>query len=349
MKGLKYGLLFIAIGGIIFAVLSMSLVTDDGTTSELARHGPSEQALQPSHAENLKQSPLFQGSEKSVFEEDGADIVEAIRADFGASIYNGHTQVKALEKLVGYLKERYPNTWEEQLQTYLELTFPEYAEQLISLYQNMASYNLWMVSEKQNLVALSASERRTLIWEMRSAFFGDVALQIWEDSLKGERVLDTLIEISESGGSQSFKDNSGLFIVSLKQAYGEEADAVIESKRQELSDRFLSVPVVQQQLKAMPKKERYAALSDFRRSIGMDDAAVSRWTVLDKTRDARRAAGNKYLESRAVLQEELSGSKLSAAITQLQDELFGSEAETIRNEEDAGYFRFERPQIIGRN
>lgn len=250
---------------------------------------------------------------------------------------------------MGYLKDRYPDSWEERLQTFLELTFPEYAEELISLYQNMESYNLWMVSEKQNLVAPSPLERRQLIWEMRNAFFGDVAQQIWEDSLKGERVLDTLIEISETGYEQSFADNGSQYVTSLKQAYGEEAEAVIESKRQELSDRFFSVPVVQEQLKAMPREDRYAALSSFRRSIGMDEEAVSRWTELDQKRDARREAGNSYLQLKTMLKDEFTGDDLRSAMTQLQDELFGEEAEIIRNEEDAGYFRFERPQVIGRD
>ncbi len=268
-----------------------------------------------------------------------------LRERFATRIHHAHARVKALEKLVSYLMANFPDSWRDLLASYLQDIFPEHAEQMLALYANMEAYNQWVEAERQNMLQLSPQERRQLMWDMRYSFFGEAANEIWSEALKNEQIARSLENMD---AQQGFDANTAQFIASIGHAYGERANKVMGNRRQELADRFISTPVIQQQLKAMPDDKRYAALADFRRQLGMDEAAIARWTVLDQQRDQRWEKGHRYMERRAELAETLTGDALDTAVAALQDELFGAEAEILRNEEASGYFRFLREQIIGR-
>ncbi|MDX1453195.1 MAG: hypothetical protein R3183_11610 [Oleiphilaceae bacterium] len=273
-------------------------------------------------------------------------VTAYLREKFGGTMVHAHTRVKALEKLVAYLKANYPDSWREQLADYLNEVFPEYAEAMLALFSNMEAYNQWVLSERQNMLQMSPAERRELMWQMRYSFFGDAANQIWSEALKNEQVAQSLERINSD---DRFDDNSSRYIASIKQAYGDESPKVLEHRRQEFSDRFLSHRVVQQQLKSMDKVQRKQALAEFRRQLGMDEDAIARWEFLDETRDLRWQQGENYMLRRAELEHSLSESEFDVALAELQNELFGAEAEIIRNEEASGYFRYAREQVIGKN
>ena len=286
---------------------------------------------------------------EELIKDEKAKLVESIQAKFGSAIHHRHTQVKAVEKLVRYLKEKYPETWQDELQAYLQEIFPEYADAMIELFQNMELYNQWLIAEKQNLMQMTPQERRDLIWTMRESFFGEAAQEIWAESLKGEKVLNALVQINDDIESGDFNEHGEYFVSALEEAYGESASSVIENRRQEFVDRFLGLEQIQNQLHDMPNGERYAALSEFRRAIGMDEAAVERWTALDQVRDTRRDKGAQYMKEKEDLKASLSEDEYQLAIVDLQETIFGPEAEIIRNEEESGYFRFENRQVIGKN
>ncbi len=273
-------------------------------------------------------------------------VLEALRDRFASTIDDAHTRIKALEKLVAYLKAHYPNSWREQLANYLGEVFPEHAADMLAMFDSMESYNLWVESERQNMLQMNPEQRRALLWEMRYSFFGDAANEIWSEVIKNEQIARSLESMTHE---QDFASNTQDFVTSIEQAYGDRAERVKDNRQQEFSDRFLSVPVIQEQLKSMAAEERRQALAQFRQQLGMDKDAIERWRELDDRRDARRAIGKQYMRQRSELENTMEGEELRLALNALQNKLFGAEAETLRNEEASGFYRFRQEQIIGRN
>jgi len=275
-------------------------------------------------------------------------FVDAFIARFGQHIDHGHTRIKAIEKLVAYLQQRYPDTWTDVLEDYLYALFPDHAEALLALYDAMAEYNRWMHSEKNSLAQLDPESRQTLIWEMRYNFFGEQAEQIWAKSRQNERLQAQLERISNDA-DLSFDAKSSQYVEALESIYAEQTAQIKQHRVQELSDRFLVQPGVQTDLHAMSTEARYAALSAFRANIGMPTDAIERWHALDKTRDARWANGQSYLEAREQLGKSGEIAYDSPELVSLRTQFFGNEAEIIANEEAGGYFRFREARIYGRN
>jgi hypothetical protein len=136
---------------------------------------------------------------------------------------------------------------------------------------------------------------------------------------------------------------------SLLDAHQENADAFLQNHRQEALSRFLALDSVQRELASLPAADRTAALRDVRKGLGLDDAALGRWSSLDQERDRRWDVGRAYMAERAELVKQHAGEALEARLAELRAHYFGAEAETIADEEAAGFFRFDRPRRYGFN
>jgi len=274
-----------------------------------------------------------------------ADWKSELRQRFGKTITHGHTQTKAVEKLLAYLKHEYPDSWRRELERHLREVFPEYAAQMLQLFESMEAYNTWLESEKHNLMQMDAEQRRKLLWDMRYSYFGDQAKEIWQAALKNDEFARSLEQLDANSAltlEQKVSDYARL----LDRVYAH-SDAQIKSRRsQEFSDRFLSLDSVQSSLSEMEPSERYDALRQVRAQLGMDEAAQNRWYELDKKRDERWQTGQQYMQARENL---LAHGDDPAALRDLQLDYFGPEAEIIANEEASGYFRFEEARVYGRN
>ncbi|MDC0661489.1 hypothetical protein [Marinobacter sp. SS21] len=277
------------------------------------------------------------------------ELVIYLQERYGATIEHGHSQVKAIEKLAGYLRSRYPDDWEERLRGMLSLAFPDRVDELMAMHSRMTGYSAWLESERQNLQALSPEDRLQLLWEMRRSFFGDAAEEIWAETLRNQQVSDALTELGNLPPDSGFRDQTQHYLNALSSAYGAQTDTVMALRRQELADRFLSSDAVQARLHDMPAEQRREQLADFRRALGMDEDAVARWQALDAQRDRRRQIGMDYMSKRQQLQQQYSGAEFQSRLRNLQQNQFGAEAEIIRNEEQSGYYRFTEPQVYGLN
>ena len=277
-----------------------------------------------------------------------AALIEELQSRFGASIHHAHTQVKAVEKIVSLLKQRYPERWRDYLQSYLNAVFPEHAASLMAMFTGMENYNQWLESERSSLSNMSAEARKQLIWEMRYSYFGEQAKEIWAKAIQNETLMSKLQSISQDS-EMNFSDKGLAYAETIDQVFGEQASQVKQQRMQELSDRFLSQSEVQQDLHQMPGEQRYQALRNFRQQLGMAPDALDRWTELDRKRDERWSTGETYMASRQKLMDANTQEDLGEQLLALQNELFGDEAEIIRNEEASGYYRFEADRIYGRN
>jgi hypothetical protein len=68
-----------------------------------------------------------------------------------------------------------------------------------------------------------------------------------------------------------------------------------------------------------------------------------------RERDARRERGLAYMEARQRLIETFEGDALEVELDRLRERTFGHEAPIIAREEQAGFFRYARPRVQGRD
>ncbi len=82
--------------------------------------------------------------------------------------------------------------------------------------------------------------------------------------------------------------------------------------------------------------------------MGMDPAALARWEELDRKRDRAWETGLDYMEQRRELDKLYQGEELNHKLHELQDALFGTDADIIRAEEQSQFYRFNHRRRYGR-
>ncbi|WP_049781174.1 hypothetical protein [Hahella chejuensis] len=315
------------------ATLQAPAAPSPAMTATLPQSTPSVQATKPS------QDALTQ---RNLEEE---ELIGYLQRTFGTYIQHPKVQVQVLEKLMRFVQSRYPENWREQLAILVSAAFPELQDRLMQTFAALETYTEWMNSERYALMSLSDAEKRTRLWQKREALFGEQAYEIWKDQWQAEQFQDRLANLELS--SAPVEEKITQYKQQILASFPDKAERLIANKKQELTDRFLSLPSVQEQLRDMPPAQRYAQLRHLRKELGMDEAALTRWEDLDKTRDERRANGDAYMAQRQALTG--GDAQNAASIQALQRKYFGNEADIIAAEEASGYFRFENSQQYGIN
>jgi len=286
-------------------------------------------------------------------EKAGQDDLEAFRerlmAKFSGRLDHPGGQVKLLEELMRYLDHVDPEHWRESLSAILMSWFPERSEELLNKAEAMIAYQDFMEREQYALRAMGPEERRDFIWAKRRELFGESAEEIWQSELRNYSLSQSLKTLDQQPGPTLAKAEA--YTRAIQDAYGDEADRVIERRRQELTDRFLSLTSVQETLHEQAPEERYKTLRGIRQQLGMEDQALDRWDQLDRTRDSRWAQGEDYENQRqAIVEKYQPGPEREEALDNLSQDIFGEEmAATIRDEEAAGYFRYRQSRVYGQN
>lgn len=276
-------------------------------------------------------------------------ILTSLRAQFGDNLHHPRIQIQAIEKLIRMLKKLYPDSWHRHVQEYLNLAFPDYAEELDDHYRKLLAYSKWAGDNRQALSGLPIDQVREHIWEARQAFFGDEALVIWEMELKQEKVRGVLGELNDQT-YQTFETKAAYYREQLDEIYGDMSQAFIKAHQQDLVNKFLDVASVQDDLHAMNRFERKSRLTELRKSMGFGEDSLEQWETLDDVRDTRWATGQAYMTAREKLINSTSEDATDAKLNELRRSYFGDAlAETIRKEEASGLFRFNRKRIYGRN
>ncbi|WLQ13219.1 hypothetical protein O5O45_26160 [Hahella aquimaris] len=273
------------------------------------------------------------------------ELIGYLQRAFGAHIQHPKVQVQVLEKLMRFVQNRYPDNWREQLAILVSAAFPEIQDTLMQTFAALETYTEWMNTERYALMSLSDTEKRTRLWQKREALFGEQAYEIWKDQWQAEQFQDHLADLEQS--SAPVEEKITQYKQQILASFPEKAEHLIANKKQELTDRFLSLPSVQEQLRTLPPEQRYSQLRHLRKELGMDDAALTRWENLDRARDERRANGDAYMAQRQALSGD--GAQDATRIQALQRKYFGNEADIIAAEEASGYFRFESSQQYGIN
>jgi len=276
------------------------------------------------------------------------EVVANLKELYTEGLYHPRVQLEAIESLVRYLKKMYSSDWESHVWEYLAAAFPDYAKELFSNYKKLASYKQWIKDNYAMLTGLPHDKMDELMWDKRKAFFGTEALKIWDLELKQKEVSDVLSEIQDET-NLPFDKKTDFYRHQLEAIYGDISEAFIKAHQQKMMNQFLEVASVQDDLANMPTSERKKNLTEFRKSMGLDEDAVKRWDQLDATRDARWANGLAYMKAREQIMKKNSGEEQVQNLNRLRQQYFGAEAETIVREELSLFYRFDRPRIYGKN
>jgi|GEM_PF-830314 len=268
---------------------------------------------------------------------------------FGARLHEPSVQLRMLEQLIRYFRDRSPEHWLEALQDFLRKAFPGQHEALRALLRDRMDYEKWVKDNDAYLRGLDGTQRRAALRDARSRLFGkETAERLWASELKHQAMADTLQALEALQGA-SLAEKLSTYKQRLGEIYGSGAQAHLARHPQETMSRFLELPSVQRELTDMAPSQRTRSLRAVRQQMGLGDEALQRWDALDQTRDARWEAGARYMAERAALMQTLTGDALEARLQELRARYFGAEADIIAQEEASGLFRFTRPRQWGRN
>lgn len=276
-------------------------------------------------------------------------LVEHLQAEYGAGIEHPSVQMRMIEALMRYFQERDPANWQAALLAAVRAAFPELYDRIAALLSDRLEYEAWMDENRTRLNAMDSEARREALRQAREDTFGqDVADELWASDIKNRAVSDALTAIDTADGT-TVSDKLSMYRESLAEVYGDQVDGYLERHRHQAMTRFFDLASVQKELAAMAPEQRRQTMRELRKGMGLDEEALARWDELDRSRDQRWDSGARYMAERASLAEAYSGDELERRVHELRVRYFGSEAETIRSEEQGGFFRFERERRWGRD
>lgn len=268
-----------------------------------------------------------------------------LRQKYGGRLDHTRMRVAMLEELMAHLQGRYPETWVNMLQELLLAAFPDRAAEFFGLSENLYRYAREIEARRDLLGRMSLEERRELLWQIRYEHFAHTADEIWESERRMEGVQTTLAAIA---GNQelSLRDKLGAYRTSLEDAFGDQTQSALDRGRLNFVNAFTDA--VQPELEDLSPEERALELREIRSALGMDAAALDRWSALDAERDRRWSNGEIYTSRRKEIIASYSGTERETRLDELRRELFGDEAEILKREEAGGFFRYEQARRIGR-
>ncbi len=314
---------------------------------ELRDQTPQVPAVDESVLASIQYEDVGEGGRRRIGDLTFEQIVALLRQRYGANINNRYVQVDMLDELMRYLKKEYPEQWVQKLQEILFAAFPDQASALFRLSEQMYQYQKQMEDSREKLASMEAEERSAFLWDLRRGVFGDeAAREIWASVERRESVQTALRDIA-ANKDMPVTQKVEAYAETIRNAYGDQTGAFLERRRQELTNQFFES--VHGDLSAMEPEERRDTYRYIWKEMGYDAAAVDRLDALEDERDQAWSNGALYMAERKKIASEYSGSDREAKLDELRQRLFGEEAETIKNEEAAGFFRFDRSRRFGRD
>jgi len=278
-------------------------------------------------------------------------LARELKAEFAARIDEVAIQAR-LYRIRQDVMERFPATGLDDFNVAIRQAFPDHADAIFALMDNLDRYNDWLDQETAALMDLGPLERHGTLWAKRRALFGDDADQIWADehnelARKQEQVQNLLAELNQAE-HRTLDETLYQLNTRLKTTLGDDlmqygdANSVITKV-------FFGLASVQDALKSMPPEQRQNEIDDIRRQMGYSEEQVGRLRERDQERNRRWNNGLAYMTEREKVVSTLTGDERRQALSELRKQHFGIEAKTIRLEEENDFFRYERPRVYGRN
>lgn len=345
----KRVILGIAIGLVTVAISIMGLGRAPDQAAAPASSGPAPD--QPGAALPRRALPAMPAPAAAAPAGPAVDqaLVAHLQEKYGASIDSAYVQMQLLELLMRHFQKHSPERWQEAVLEAVRAAFPELSGEIAALFRGRLDYEAWMDGNRDRLRGLDPAARREAMWQERERLFGrERAAEIWASEIENQAVADALAVIDGQDGA-SVADRLSMYRESLEDIHGDGADAYLERHRHQALSRFLDLASVQAELSVMAPEQRRQTLREIRAGMGLGEDALARWDRLDQVRDQRWDHGERYMEERAALAELYQGEELERRVHELRVRYFGDEADTIRREEQSGFFRYQRERRWGRN
>ena len=251
-----------------------------------------------------------------------------------------------------FVIEEFPAEGRAIFQIIMRGAFPEFAEEIFALLENMNQYNDWHVDMLLTLNDMDSITRNGTLWGKRRTLFGDLAEEIWQKELdeneaKQKSVQETLA-VLQVANDISMLDRLYILKDSISQQYGDEHSSMLISKGM-VADIYFHLDSVQTDLNEMNEEDRASALAESRRQLGFSDENIQEMAESDVEKESRWKNGYEYMTARDQLTNLYEGDELSTKLADLRVSFFEHEAPTIEKEEQAEFFRYKRPRLYGSN
>lgn len=272
-----------------------------------------------------------------------------LRAQFGSTLQSPYRRARMMERLMRELSSKYPNDWVLKLNAVLKLAFPEQADALFQLGQQLQHYQTYMQANAARLQALSPEQRRAETWRIREEMFGpELANTLWRSERWNEAVANSVAAIAHDT-RRDWTEKLMQYQAALSEAAGPDGQGALTHQRDTLTTTFLKADSIQKELREMPAPERWQALRQIRARMGMDETALERWSALDQEREQRWQRLSNYESQRQQLLSAPLSPDRDQELQRLRQDTFGGEAGIVANEEAQGIFRAQLPRIHGLN
>ncbi|HKX32915.1 MAG TPA: hypothetical protein VJ302_34855 [Blastocatellia bacterium] len=335
-----------SIGGVAVLVLSALLFLPDpveGKFKELSAHPGPRRILNETELEQaFKRRAEFKAAAGANLSLD--ETAYLVRKQAGPRLGTLPGQYATLEILMRDVQQRFADHWVENLHQILGAAFPGREQDLFQLSGTIYRYQKAYQDRTERLSRLSERDRQAEIWKLREEMFGSRAREIWAQEIKLKSVSEVLKQI-EADRASTLETKLEMLRASWQQNFGEVPASAMQNQRQLFLDQFIRAS--QSNLTEMAPAGRRSALWHIRQTMGLDQDALIRWEQLDAERDRRWETGLSYMNKKQNLALQYSGPELEQKLDELRLGTFGSEAQTIKNEEAAGYLRFQRTRVLG--
>lgn len=274
------------------------------------------------------------------------EVVSLMRERHGDKLGTRLGQIDMINALIAYLKKTHPDNWQALMKELLNAAFPERAAELLELANNHLDYVAWRRKADTELRQLDNDARMERLMAKRREIFGDtVAEELWKHQIRDYRT-QKAIERLASESDRPVNDRLDEFSSMVKENYPEEA---LRNQSRTMGDSFANqfLEATQDELRNMDPHRRQQTINQVRRQLGYSEQAVENLARLDRTRDKRWESGEQYMEKRERIMANYEGEERQERLRAAREQVRGASAETIRREEEAGYFRFEQERTYG--
>ncbi|MEM6274747.1 MAG: lipase secretion chaperone [Myxococcota bacterium] len=276
-------------------------------------------------------------------------LIAHLHARYGEGIEHSTIQMKMLEAMMRHFQVLRPNDWQAALEALVREAFPAHADVILALLRDRLEYQNWIDENGELLGRLDATERESLLREVRQDRFGTaLAAELWASEEKS-RELAGLLRAVDTDFDGDLHGAVARYRQELMRINGAEIETLPPSQQHQSMTRFLELESVQRELSDMPSGARSENLRRIRAALGLDADALARWEQLDRERDGRWERGSEYMSERSRLSELHEGEALETEIHALRQRTFGDQADVIQREEQRGIFRYDRPRRWGLN
>jgi hypothetical protein len=361
-RKMKKGSIFIGVVAcvIVVGVSYFFIMKDLGDTQDSYKISPTDSprvsGSKPAAEPGTLSPPPQNDSLKDKFEQMGFSLedqlVKELQKYYGATISEKSTQASIYDIRKNIVGSRPDGR--EFFYKVLKRAFPDLADEIMATLDKLDIYHQWLMENDAVLAQMNQEEKMAALWKKRIELFGEDAKEIWVDEMmatdsRKAKMLDTL-EFINGSADTTIEDKLQLYQDSLEETYKGTPEAYFLDQKPILAKIFFSIDSVQNELKQMSPDERQIAINKIRRDMGFSQELVEEMEKVDQDNNQRWDVGLKYMEERKKVVEAFQGDQQKDQLKTLREKYFGDEAQTIElEEENDGFFRFERPRYYGRN